>query len=149
MCRYVCIYACMYVYLINCTYVCMYVCIYVCMCVYLVHGKERDEDEDVELCRECSGNDPRARKPLQDSVEPIPTDLVKALISQELLEGEPLETLFRREMPTGHASCPLTDCTIFIYTVFTIFTMFPCFLLFHHFFVYGVYGIWYRRVDGT
>ncbi|CAM9688150.1 unnamed protein product, partial [Hapterophycus canaliculatus] len=32
---------------------------------------------------------------LQDSVEPIPTELVKALISQELLEGEPLETLFR------------------------------------------------------
>lgn len=31
----------------------------------------------------------------QDSVEPIPTELVKALISQELLEGEPLETLFR------------------------------------------------------
>jgi len=31
----------------------------------------------------------------KDSVEPIPTELVKALISQELLEGEPLETLFR------------------------------------------------------
>ncbi|CAN0343333.1 unnamed protein product [Ascophyllum nodosum] len=43
---------------------------------------------------------------LQDSVEPIPTDLVKALISQELLEGEPLETLFRvfDEEPLGSAS---------------------------------------------
>eukprot|EP00752_Nemacystus_decipiens_P011647 g10339.t2 len=43
---------------------------------------------------------------LQDSVEPIPTELVKALISQELLEGEPLETLFSAfdEEPLGSAS---------------------------------------------
>ncbi|CAM9306133.1 unnamed protein product [Ectocarpus sp. 12 AP-2014] len=43
---------------------------------------------------------------LQDSVEPIPTELVKALISQELLEGEPLETLFSAfdEVPLGSAS---------------------------------------------
>ncbi|CAN0045525.1 unnamed protein product, partial [Ectocarpus sp. 8 AP-2014] len=42
----------------------------------------------------------------QDSVEPIPTELVKALISQELLEGEPLETLFSAfdEVPLGSAS---------------------------------------------
>ncbi|CAM9673898.1 unnamed protein product [Discosporangium mesarthrocarpum] len=43
---------------------------------------------------------------LQDSVEPIPTDLVKAVISQELLAGEPLDTLFSAfdEEPLGSAS---------------------------------------------
>ncbi|CAM9326242.1 unnamed protein product [Choristocarpus tenellus] len=43
---------------------------------------------------------------LQDSVEPIPTEMVKAVISQELLEGEPLETLFSAfdEVPLGSAS---------------------------------------------
>jgi len=43
---------------------------------------------------------------LQDSVEPIPTSVVKAVVRQDLLEGEPLENLFKEfdEIPLGSAS---------------------------------------------
>ena len=43
---------------------------------------------------------------LQDSIDPIPTALVKAIISKELLEGEPLSKLFSSfdEEPLGSAS---------------------------------------------
>lgn len=43
---------------------------------------------------------------LQDSVEPISTSLIKRIVSNELLEGEPLETLFESfdDEPLGSAS---------------------------------------------
>ncbi len=43
---------------------------------------------------------------LQDSVEPVPTPVVKAVVRQDLLEGEPLESLFREfdDVPLGSAS---------------------------------------------
>ena len=43
---------------------------------------------------------------LQDSIDPIPTALVKAIISKDLLEGEPLSKLFSSfdEEPLGSAS---------------------------------------------
>ncbi|KAA8496095.1 Uncharacterized protein FVE85_2250 [Porphyridium purpureum] len=43
---------------------------------------------------------------LQDSIEPIDTAIVKEIVRQELLEGEPLETLFSHfeEKPLGSAS---------------------------------------------
>lgn len=43
---------------------------------------------------------------LQDKVDPIPTNVVKSIISSELLEGEPLSILFRSfdEEPLGSAS---------------------------------------------
>ncbi|TFJ88515.1 hypothetical protein NSK_000089 [Nannochloropsis salina CCMP1776] len=43
---------------------------------------------------------------LQDSVEPVPISVVKAVVRQDLLEGEPLENLFKEfdEVPLGSAS---------------------------------------------
>jgi predicted unusual protein kinase regulating ubiquinone biosynthesis (AarF/ABC1/UbiB family) len=43
---------------------------------------------------------------LQDSVDPIPVEVVKTVISQELLEGESLDLLFREfdDKPLGSAS---------------------------------------------
>lgn len=43
---------------------------------------------------------------LQDSVDPIPTNIVKAVIRHDLLENEPLETMFKEfdDVPLGSAS---------------------------------------------
>lgn len=43
---------------------------------------------------------------LQDSVEPVPISVVRAVVRQDLLEGEPLENLFKEfdEVPLGSAS---------------------------------------------
>lgn len=43
---------------------------------------------------------------LQDSVDPIPASVVKAVVRQDLLEGEPLEVMFREfdDAPLGSAS---------------------------------------------
>lgn len=43
---------------------------------------------------------------LQDAVDPVPASVVKAVIRQDLLEGEPMEVMFKEfdDKPLGSAS---------------------------------------------